>query len=94
MNPRIRALQIVAFATVGVALLLGGTYAYQQSSTNAQRINNNCPPGDPCPTAVPNPMYLYLQYLGVILVGVASLIGLYTGVSTLRAISLQRKDAP
>jgi hypothetical protein len=71
-----RMIQVVAFAVLGVLLVTVGAYEYQVSVTNARNVNNNCPNNESCPTAVPNPMFLFIEYLGAALLVVAVLLGI------------------
>jgi hypothetical protein len=77
MDHRRRVVQIIVLAAVGVACVIGGAYAYQVSITDANQHNNNCPAGALCSIALPNPIPLYIEYLGWVSIVAAGVLGLH-----------------
>jgi hypothetical protein len=77
-----RAIQAVAFAVFGLVLVAVGGFEYEASATAAQNYNNDCPANELCPTAIPNEMFLLMEYVGVVLLVVAALLGALAAMSS------------
>jgi len=77
-----RAIQAAALAILGLVLVAVGGYEYQASVSGADNYNNNCPANELCPTAIPNPMFMLIEYVGLVLLVVAALLGLIAGLAS------------
>jgi hypothetical protein len=73
-----RVVQIVSFAVLGILLVTLGGYWYQGSVAGAEWHNSHCPPGATCTTAEPLSAFLYIEYVGWILILLAILLAAFT----------------